>query len=84
MSIKDVHSDIISVATRAANSKLFYVVCYFYSPISESISRRVGYFEDVCEAEKFSLMVRDFYSSTKFKYFVLSDCLDAIDGGLFS
>ena len=69
---------------RAAQVGLFYVVCFWKSPIDENICHRVGYFEEVIEAEEFAKMLCKTYTNFGYPYYI--DCsiafAGAADGGL--
>lgn len=64
---------------------LYYVVCFWTSPITNSLSHRVGYFDDVNEAIQFRNRLKSIYEDYNFPYYITSNSVhvNTIDGRLF-
>ena len=70
--------------TTASRACLYYVICFWYSPITDNIEYRRGYFDDVSEAISYEETLRSIYKDNfNFKYFISTNVLSGdIDGGL--
>lgn len=72
------------IADRALRAELHYVVCFWESPFrSGIIEHRVGYFENTSEAEIFSNMLADKYQKRNADFYITSNIVEDMDGGLF-
>lgn len=71
------------IRKKAIKADLHYIVIYWIGPISNELSHRVGYFEDVNELISFKKMLLDYYDNGKFSYYMTSDVTGIQDGGLF-
>ena len=71
------------IADRADKADLFFVICFWQSPITNNIDHRVGYFESIGEACNFSDMLVDTYKRYNFKFYIVSSVSTDVDGGLF-
>ncbi len=72
-----------NIRKKALRADLHYIVIYWIGPISNELSHRVGYFEDVNELISFKKMLLDYYDNGKFSYYITSDVTGIKDGGLF-
>ena len=70
--------------TTASRACLYYVICFWHSPITDNIDYRRGYFDDVSEAISYEEHLRSLYKDNfNFKYFVATNVLSGdTDGGL--
>lgn len=68
---------------KANEAKLFYVICYWVSPLSSELSYRVGYFESITELEGFGSYLETVYQNYNFPYYITSNTSFKKDGGLF-
>lgn len=72
-----------NIRKKAVKADLHYIVIYWIGPISNELSHRVGYFEDVNELISFKKMLLEYYDNDKFSYYMTSDVTGIKDGGLF-
>ena len=72
------------IQTRANTARMYYVVCMWESPLTkDSLCHRVGYFEDVIEASNYRATLENTYKNLKFKFYIVSNAIETLDGGLF-
>jgi len=71
------------IRKKAIKADLHYVVIYWIGPISNELSHRVGWFEDINELVNFKNMLLDYYDNGKFSWYMTSDVTGIKDGGLF-
>lgn len=74
------HKDIESKAEKAG---FIYVVVYWVTDLSLHVSHRIGYFDDYTEAEKLAKTFKDTYDNFGFPYYIMSNGVKNVDGGLF-
>ncbi len=70
------------VEKKAKKSDLFYVICYWLSPVG--LACRVGYFEDVSEVKIFQESLSSFCTERGYSYYITSNTSYKDDGGLFN
>ena len=70
--------------TTASRACLYYVICFWHSPITDNIEYRRGYFDDISEAIKYQEDLRALYRDKfMFNYFIASNLSSGdTDGGL--
>ena len=69
---------------KASKAGLHWVLCLWESPLSPcTVNQRVGYFEDVNEAEHMKEYLKGIYTNYKFPYYLKTSYGETIDGGLF-
>ena len=70
--------------TIASRACLYYVICFWASPLTEGVDYRRGYFDDVSEGIKYREDLRALYRDKfMFNYFIASNLSSGdIDGGL--
>ena len=67
---------------KASKVRLHWVLCLWESPFNEQVvEKRVGYFEDISEADHMKDYLADKYSS--FKFYITTSYGDIENGGLF-
>lgn len=73
------------VMERAANAGLHWVLGMWESPMNEGrVERRVGYFEDINEADHMKDYLADrFTKYPQFKFYITTSYDEIEDGGLF-
>lgn len=71
-----------NIRTKAIRADLHYIVIYWIGPISNELSHRVGYFEDINELLNYKKILLEYYDG-KFSYYMTSDVTRSEDGGLF-
>lgn len=70
---------------KASKAGLHWVLCLWESPFNEQVvEKRVGYFEDISEADHMKDYLADKYSKRlSFKFYITTSYGDIEDGGLF-
>ena len=69
------------VEDKAAKADLYYVICFWMSPIIDTVDHRQAYFDDFSEAFSYKTNMLRQYKDTK--YYVASNLSSGdIDGGL--
>lgn len=69
------------VSDRAQKAELYYVICFYMSPITEHVEHRQAYFDDFTEAHSFMFNMKEKYKARKF-YIASNLSMGDIDGGL--
>ena len=80
---EEVRTILDNIRKKAIKADLHYIVIYWIGPISNELSHRVGYFEDINELVSFKKMLLDYYDNGKFSYYMTSDVTGIKDGSLF-
>lgn len=71
------------VETRAAKADLYYVICFWHSPIIDAIDHRQAYFDDFSEAISFETRMIQQYKNMQ--YYIASNISSGdTDGGLLA
>ena len=71
------------VEEKAAKADLYYVICFWMSPIVDAIDNRQAYFDDFFEALSYQTRMIQQYKNMK--YYVASNLSSGdIDGGLLN
>ena len=81
--LEEVRTILYNIRKKAIKADLHYIVIYWIVPITNDLSYRVGYFEDVNELMNFKQMLLDYYDNGRFSYYITSDVTGIKDGGLF-
>ena len=69
------------VEDKAAKADLYYVICFWMSPIIEAVDHRQAYFDDFSEAVSFQTRMIQQYKNMK--YYIASNISSGdTDGGL--
>ena len=69
------------VEERAAKADLYYVICFWMSPIIDAVDHRQAYFDDFSEAVSFQTRMIQQYRNMK--YYIASNISSGdTDGGL--
>lgn len=70
--------------TTASRAGLYYVICFWVSPFTDSVEYRRGYFDDTSEALKYMADVKAIYKDRfLFNYYIASNLISGdTDGGL--
>lgn len=70
---------------KASKAGLHWVLCLWESPFNEQVvEKRVGYFEDINEADSMKDYLADKYSKyPNFKFYITTSYGEIEDGGLF-
>lgn len=72
------------VQTKANAAGLEYVLCMWESPFNKgSIEKRVGYFEDIIEADHMKDYLAEKYIKYQFPFYITTSYNNVEDGGLF-
>ena len=70
-----------SVEEKAAKADLYYVICFWMSPIIDAIDHRQAYFDDFSEAVSYQTRMIQQYNNMK--YYIASNISSGdTDGGL--
>lgn len=73
-----------AVETKADVAGLIYVLCVWESPFSKSIiEKRVGYFENIHEADRMKDYLTDMYTKYQLPFYITTSYNEIEDGGLF-
>lgn len=71
------------VSDTAAKADLFYVICFWFSPVTENVEHRTGYFDEISEAIAFETMLEQTYNKFNFKWHIVNNTTSVnLDGGL--
>lgn len=69
---------------KATAAGLHWVLCLWESPMNpQVVEKRVGYFEDIGEADHMKDYLADKYSKFNFPYYITTSYDNIEDGGLF-
>lgn len=72
------------VAKKASKIQAYYVICFWMGPISNELSYRMGYFEDINEATNFIAHMKYTYTEQfDLPYYIVTNFGNSEDGGLF-
>lgn len=72
------------VQTKADTCGLIYVLCMWESPVNRGkVEKRVGYFEDIGEADHMKDYLADIYSKYDYPFYITTSYGDVEDGALF-
>ena len=78
---KEMKDIVKQVEDKAAKADLYYVICFWMSPIIDAVDHRQAYFDDFSEA--FSYKTKMLREYKDMKYYVASNLSSGdIDGGL--
>ena len=71
------------IEDRAAKADLYYVICFWMSPIIDAVDHRQAYFDDFSEAVSFQTKMIQQYKNMK--YYIASNISSGdTDGGLIN
>lgn len=71
------------IRLKANTANLWYVVCLWMSPISEAMECRKAWFDDIVELTIYRNRLSMHYKEKNRPYYILSNAMEPLDGGLF-